>query len=386
MKMKKCSFIHVSFVIALLFVSVGCDNQSTITPGDTIVKIGLIAPLSGADKSWGENGLAGIKTALSYQPLLLDGSAVELVIEDDQNRPELTRKALHKLVEEDKVAAIIVFSDSGAVLNIAEVADSYETPILAAIATHPDITRNGWISQIPFDNKTQGTVAALYVIDELIIDRVAVFRDITDTHAADLADEFVRKFEEAGGEALVIDLKSGKPDFSPFVDELKKKAIAFLYAPLGGEKVIALERATRDAGWHPQVMVSDGLLARMMLKYQDEMALVDGMLATDLYSTSTRVQRTDYGNRITAHFRELFEEPGTSFTALGCEAVSAILTAMQKCTESGERACINRKLRSGEPFPGLLGQLRITRSGKAERPTFINTIEDGELILVVKIH
>jgi len=385
MKKKPCLLIILSLLASSILGFTGCDSQSTIVPGTESVKIGIIAPLSGPDKTWGENGILGVRTALSIQPFLENGTRIELVLKDDRNIPELTRKALHQLAEVEKVSAILVFSSSSAVLPLSRIADVYETPILAILSTHPDITGNNkWISQLVFDDNVQGTVAALYVLDELLIDRVAVFKDYGDPHSSYLADEFVRKYKEAGIEAELVHLKGESSDYTHIVKVLSKKGLDFLYLPLNADKVIEIERATRGIGWNPDVMVSDGLLAQIMLQFQDDLALVDGMLAVDLYSQG--LQFSEYGKKIARRYNKSFEAPGTTFAALGSEGLSAVLTAMQKCDDSTDRGCINRKLRSDEAFPGLLGEIRIDEVGKAERPIFINSIENKRMKPVVKVY
>ena len=96
--------------VFIIIAAAGCENDVQPISTGKPVKVGVIGPLSGPDKEWGANGLAGIKTALKLQPLLNNGSKIELVIKDDQNNPELTRQALAKLAEDD---VLIMLSDHG---------------------------------------------------------------------------------------------------------------------------------------------------------------------------------------------------------------------------------------------------------------------------------
>ena len=101
------------------------------------------------------------------QPLLDNGDRIEIVFKDDQDDPERSVRALKELVENEKVSAVLTFSSSGPVLAMAKVADIYRTPILAALATHPEVTQTSeFVSQVCFDNQLQGKVAALFVRDE----------------------------------------------------------------------------------------------------------------------------------------------------------------------------------------------------------------------------
>ncbi len=195
------NLIHLSILISFVFWLGGCDQKPSIEPSGKTIKIGIIAPLSGPDHIKGKEGLRGMQFAMQLQPYLQNGDRIELVAEDDRNDPALTVQLLKKLVEKDKVSAIITFSTSDPVLAMAKVADDYKTPILAAIATHPDITtHNGFISQLCFDDHFQGTTAALFVRDELLIDKVAVFINPDSAYSRDLAAKFESKFKSIGGE------------------------------------------------------------------------------------------------------------------------------------------------------------------------------------------
>ena len=168
------------------------------------------------------------------------------------------------------------------------------------------------------------------------------------------------------------------------VKELKNSRIEFLYVPLEADKVIMIEHAARENLWDVGVMVGDGLLSQIMLQYEHEMDIVNGMLATDLYSSN--LPHTEYGKMVSRKFEDLFGESGTTFSALGCEGTSVLLAAMDKCGKSDDRSCINDKLRSDVEFSGIFGQVRSLANGKVERPIFINKIENNKLKSVVKVY
>lgn len=383
MKIKQILFSIIALVACIGSLT-GCDSKPEVKVSGKTVKIGFIAPFSGEDEEWGHNGLLGNKTALEMQPYLLQGDKPEMIIADDQNKPELTRKVLKKLVEVDQVSAILILSGSEAVLAAAELADYYKTPILALLATHPDVTNNDYISQLVFDDITQGTVGALYVMDEMFIDHVAVFKDPTDPHSSFLADEFTRKFEEIGGVVEKVTIAKEKNDYSGILQRLYEMNLDFLYLPLDADQVIEIEKMTRKIDWNPQVMVSDGLISAILLQFEDDLKYMDGMLATDIYSTI--LPKTDYGKSARNIFKQSFDAPRTTFTGLACEGTSILLAAMDKCSDSSDRDCINKMLRNTEDFTGLFGKIQINQNGKAERPIFINIIDDKNQKFVVKVY
>lgn len=365
----------------------GCDTITAVqpVPSGKTVKVGVIGPLSGPDKAWGKNGLAGIRTALALQPLLDNGDRIELVLEDDRNGPLLAQKALTKLVEEDKVSAILTMSVSSSVLGLVDLADSHKTPIFALTSTHPGVTEgNSYISQLIFDDEFQASVAALFTRDELLVDRSGVVMDEQNPHSAYLAEQFSAKFTSVGGVATVVEMTSDEKALEQHLQSLQLQGAELLYTPMDAEHVLTIARLLSGLNWRPLMMGGDGLQARILLQHKDAMHLVNGMLATDPYSSLQ--QTTAYGKKIEKIFKEQTDTQGTVITAQGAEGLSILVAAMNRCEDSGDRICINRQLRSTVDFTGLFSKISIRSDGKAERPVYLNKIDNNRLRLVVKVY
>jgi branched-chain amino acid transport system substrate-binding protein len=312
--MKKLVLLFI--LIVLVFWLVACEQKAAIEPSGKTVKIGIIAPFSGSRDSAGKEGLKGMETAMQLQPYLQNGNRIQLVAEDDQNDPALSVRLLRKLAEKDKVAAIITFSSSNPVLAMAKVADDYQTPILAALATNPAITDgNGFISQLCFDDDFQGTVAALFVRDELLIDKVAVFSDPDNSYSRYLAAKFASKFKSIGGEItdrIYLTEKTG--EVFNIVESVRAKAPELIYLPLFADNVLRISREVRKLGWEPRMMGSDGLISRMLASHKEELDLVEGMLATDVFAHGMPL--TPLGKKLS----ETHKGRSTHFAGLGAEA------------------------------------------------------------------
>lgn len=387
---KTMNRLNLPLIILLsLFLFSGCEQQTAIQPSGTTVKIGFVGPFSGHDAAQGEESLKGVRTVMQLQPLLQNGDAVELVIENDNNDPILTAKALRKLIAEDKVAAILLASGSHAALKAVSVADTGKTPIIALLATHPDVIANRkFVSQLCFDDKFQGSVAALFVADELLIEKVAVFTDPSNAYSIYLGTEFVRKYEPVGGEITeVVSLGNHQADYGQIMDDLHNKGTELLYFPLGAKYVMEIIKAADQAGWAVEMMGSDGLLATVINKYPDEMSYLEGVYATDFFGTvKDDDSSNDFAKRARKAYYSLFHGTPSSYTALGAEGYAVLQNAMDMCEETTDRICINQKIRSTHKIQGFMSKISIRADGKAERPLFVNKIRNGELESVVKVY
>lgn len=378
------TFIPFIVIITCLFAVTGCDTQSKIAPSGQTVRIGLIAPFSGTDDEWGPNALLGSKVALEIQPYLKNGDKAEIITADNGHDPSLTQAALKKLVQVDKVSAVLILSNSEVTLAAIRDADRYKTPILALIATHPEVGNDQWVIQFVFDDVLQGNVAALYVRDEMFVEHAAVINNPEDPHSAFLAREFTDKFKETGGTIEFHSLKPGITDYTDLIGRLHATGLNFIYLPLSAEKVVAIEKAARTLNWNPQIMVSDGVLSAIQLQYDEELYFLEGMLATDLYTTITPL--SEYGQKARRIYRDSPDAKTATFAALGCEATSIVLAAIDRCKESSDKECLNRMLRQSKEFTGLFDKIKIGENGKTERPIYINTIENHLLKFLVKVY
>lgn len=379
-------YLLLSFLCFAVVLGPGCrqEQEKSITPSGNTVRIGVIASLTGDDRELGEGALPGIQLALKVDPYLKNGDKVELLIRDDGSVPERSVEIAKEFAHDESVSAVLLVSKSQSGLEVAKEADALKIPILAVLSSHPGVTNNEWISQIIFNDETQGIVAALYVMDELLVEETTAFRDRSDPHSVFLTETFALKYREAGGKVRIIDVPPGNPDLEQLITGLAEPFQSFFYAPVEAEAVLRIEKITRENDLAPRIMLSDGLLSWVLLAFEEDIRLLDGMLATDVYST--KPERTAYGRKMSEIFRKDFDQTGTTYTALGCEGTSYLLEALEMCSDNGDRSCIRDSIRSGEEFIGFAGGMRITSQGEAERPVYINRIVNGEMQSLVKIY
>jgi branched-chain amino acid transport system substrate-binding protein len=381
---------HLSILIFFVFWIDGCEQKPVIKPSGKTIKIGMIAPLSGPEELKGKEGLRGIEFAMQWQPYLQNGDRIELVTADDKNDPALTVRLLEKLVKKDNVWAIITFSTSDPVLAMAKVADENKTPILGAIATHPDITKeNGFISHLCFNNRFQGITAALFVRDELLVDKVAVFMNANSAYSMGLASEFEKKFKSIGGEVTdTIVLGEETADLYEKIKRVYDHAAELLYLPIRAEDVLRVIRKVQELPWNPRMMGSDGLISTLIAQHKKELSLVEGMLAVDFFSHEAPL--TPFGEMAKDAYEDTHKgkqrAASTTYSMLGVEGYVLLLDAMNRCQDSKGRECINKQIRSTDNFQGLMGNITIGPDGKAERPLYINSIQDGQTEFVVKVN
>jgi branched-chain amino acid transport system substrate-binding protein len=122
----------------------------------------------------------------------------------------------------------------------------------------------------------------------------------------------------------------------------------------------------------------------MLAQHNNEIDLVDGMLATDFFANLMPL--TPFGKRARDKYREKYKSTATAYAALGAEGYAILLNAMNRCSDPADRECINNQIRSTTNFTGIVGNITIGPNGKAQRPLTINSIQGGQSKFIVKVY
>jgi len=373
-------------ILSALGTLAGCEQQGSVAPSGQVVRIGVIGPASGEFEVMGLHGGRGIDAARVLEPLLANGDAVELVRVDNRNDPAATVQAIQDLSQDERLAAVLLLSTSEAALAAGAAADAGQIPVLTLYATHTGVTQDrSFISQLAFDNAFQGSVAALFVRDELLLERVAVIRDADSVYSSQLADEFIRKFESIGGAITAIHpLQADVDAYVELLQQLRTLNTELLYIPVNADHALSIVDAARKIDWDTEMMSSDGLLAAALKRRSDDADMLEGIYATDFAGHNMIL--TGYGRRVSQAHRSTYGERGSTYTGLGAEGYRVLRLAMNRCEDPVDRVCINRMIRDTRGLEGVIGRLSIGLDGKAARPVVVNAIKDGYLEVVVKVY
>jgi ABC-type branched-subunit amino acid transport system substrate-binding protein len=383
--------IKIRLIIILLsgIWLAGCDQLSEIDPSGKVVRIAYISSDIGDapdDSDDQDDILAGVLAANAADPFLDNGDKLEIVyarqVESEMEIPDLIKD----YIKQDNISAILLGSNSKSILQIKHDIDAFELPTLAVVATHPDVVDGvEFISQLSFDDERQGQAAALFVRDELLLKRAAVFFDDADPHSGYLGQIFRTMFEQTGGVIdgfyLVSELNQAT------LEKLKAKNTQIIYMPFSAKKVLTAVTLLETLDWQPELMGADSLFARVIQEYPDRLDELDGMYVIDLYTDKNDfVNVSKFVKRILGFYDEMYRDESNSDTALGVEGYQVLKVAINQCLDRNNGNCINQKVRSIENQQGIISNFSILSNGKSRRPIFINTIKNNRLNMIVKVN
>ena len=215
------------------------------------LRIGLIAPTTGFLSQTGQDMVHGFQLYLDDHHGMLGGAKVDLIIEDEQGKPDVAVTKAKKLVLQDHVDMFIggVLASTGYAL--APVSTEEKTLYISSVAAADDLTqrqlskypyfiRTTWTSSLP--NHPLGQWACEQGYKKVV------------TIAADYAfgyesvGGFQKAFEDCGGKVIQkIWPPLGNKDFGPYIPTIKSDADA-IYSLMVGPMSPQFPKQLRDAG------------------------------------------------------------------------------------------------------------------------------------------
>ena len=163
----------VAIIIAGTFVS--CDKSSKT------FNLGGVAPATGEAATFGIASHNGIDLAVAEWNAKggVLGKQIKLSFADDKGDPAEGATVFTKLIEQDKVSAIVGTVMSKVSLAGAPICQNAKVPMISPTSTNPKVTEVGdYIFRACFIDPFQGTVGAKFAFDELKAKQAACLFDV----------------------------------------------------------------------------------------------------------------------------------------------------------------------------------------------------------------
>lgn len=251
----------LALVLAVLMIvsMCACTSAKKEATVETI-KIGLAFPMSGTAAMAGKYSTHGadvLKEELGGKITVGDKEyPVEFVTMDTEGSEEKTTNVYQKLIEEEKVIAIVGPDSSKCMLAGAPIAQNAKCPAITTFGTNTAVTEVGnYIFRACFIDPFQGSVAAAYC-DQQGYKTACIMFNNADAYAVGLKDAFVENFK---GEVLAIEEYSGS-DVKDYNVQLTKLAAqnpdVLLLPNLNVELGLQIQQA-RTAGLNCPIICGD---------------------------------------------------------------------------------------------------------------------------------
>ena len=244
MKLKVTAAACVAMAAAL--------STGVVSAQDMVVKIGHVAPLSGAQAHYGKDNENGVRMAiedLNAQNVMIGGKKVkfEIVAEDDAADPKQGTAAAQKLCD-SKVAGVVGHLNSGTTIPASKVYNDCGIPHVTGAATNPNLTKPGYKTtyRIIANDNALGAGLAFYAADALKLKKVAIIDDRT-AYGQGVAEVFKRTALAKGMTVVDEQFTTDKAtDFMAILTAVKSKSPDAIFFggmdPQGGPMLRQMEQ------------------------------------------------------------------------------------------------------------------------------------------------
>jgi branched-chain amino acid transport system substrate-binding protein len=361
----------ILLVIVAVAALMSCKSKETVLPN----AIGGFLPMTGAVAAYGQDAKAGIEIAMEMKPEAL-GKKLNFVIADTKSDKIEAANAMSRLIEKDKVFAVIGEMISGDTMAGAPIAEKAMIPVVSPTATNPLVTQNKkYIFRVCFIDPVQGDIAAKYAFNTLKAKKAALIVDKSQDYCVGLAKFFKDAFTQLGGKIVAETFcVTEDKDFSAQLSTIKPTAPDIIYAPNYYSPVALFTKQARELGVKAPVLAGDGAQADELIQIGGKE--VEGVAFTGHFHPQAAT--TDLAKDWMARFEKKY--PGkqpNAFHALGADAYFVLLDAITRAN-SMKGESIRAALATTKDFSAISGKLSIGEDGNAVKPMVINVVKGGK--------
>lgn len=291
------------------------------------LKIAVAGPFTGPNAAFGEQMWRGAELAAADLNAKggVKGDTIVVVKGDDACDPKQARSVANRLVDADKVAAVIGHFCSSSTMPASEVYAEAGVLMVTPGSTNPQVTDR----KLPTVFRTcgrddqQGSVAAEFIMGKLKAKKVAVIHD-KDTYGQGIADAMKARMAQLGGKEVIYEgVTRGEKDFNALVTKLKGLGVDAVY--FGGlhSEAGPLVRQMREQGVEAPFVSGDGIVSQEMVVSAGGPQFVKGVYMT--FGADPRKIPT--GREVVEKFRKGGYEP-EGYTLYSYATMQAIAAAV----------------------------------------------------------
>lgn len=356
------------FCVLTAFLLLTCAGGNALAK--ETVKIGLITPLTGDAKTYGES----VKNAfnMAVEEYAQKGKYnILAVMADDRNDAAEGANAALKLITRDKVAAIVGPVTSKVAIPVGETATEHKVPMISAAATNPKVTFSGgkrkpYVFRACFIDPFQGVVAANFALRDLKAKKAAVFYDVSDDYSRGLGEYFRDTFTRGTGSIVAFEsYKKDDVDFSDLITKIAVNRPDVVFLPGYYNKVALISRQIREKGISSALLGGDGWDSPELIE-------IGGKAMTGSYFVNH--YSPDRKDPVTGSFVKKYKArhgivPDV-FAALAYDATTILLNAVDAAKRPRSEDIL-KELASTKDHNGVTGLISFDRNGDAVKSAAI---------------
>jgi len=275
-----------------------------------------------------------------------------------------------KLIEGEKVLAMVGPQGSGRAIPAGEIANNNKTVMISGWSTNPKTTQDRpFVFRACFLDDFQGPVAAKFATEQLKAKTAAVLYDVASDYPKGLAEFFKKDFEKLHGAGSVVAFETFTTkdvDFSAQLTKIIKAKPDVLFTPQYYNEVPLIVKQARELGYKGPILGSDSWgSAELMALCGDDCK--GQYFVTHYAAAGAKGATKEFIDAFNTKYKQIPDDVG----ALTWDATGMVLAAIKKMgAVSGDlakdRVALRDAMATMRDFDGITG--KMSYDGKTGDP------------------
>jgi branched-chain amino acid transport system substrate-binding protein len=367
-------------VVAAFVFSFACERKGG--PGNGTdsgpIIVGYYGDLTGRTSNFGVSTKRGAEMAADEINKAggINGRTITILSEDDEGRPEKAATVVTKLIDQDKVIAVIGEVASGNTLAAAPKAQKAGVPMISPSSTNPAVTQVGdYIFRVCFIDPFQGEVMAKFAANTLKAKTAAIMLDFNSPYSRGLTEFFEKSFKSLGGKVLSQQsYTQGDRDYKGQLTSIRSLNPDVIYVPGYYGEVGVIAKQAKQLDIKAPLLGGDGWDAPQLWELGGE--ALNGAYMSNHYSVedpSPAIQKfvNDYKSR--------YNIVPDALAALGYDAMKVLADSLKRSgTTNGAK--LRDAIAGTKDFPGVTGVITINSERNAVKPAVVLKLQDNKYV------
>jgi branched-chain amino acid transport system substrate-binding protein len=376
--MKRTNTVKVTAIILLVVLSltglVGCKSGSDSSGN---IHIGMLAPLTGTGASFGASQRDGVQLAIDEINAKggINGSKIDLIIEDTKTEPPVAVTAANKLIYQNKVPVIIGSAASLDVPAYMDILEKAQIPEIVPVAVLPKITEGDakWTFRSAMNDKIAATKMAEFVVNELQAKKISLL--IEDSAFGGTGLIFAERAEQLGVKPLTVErFKRGDLDMSAQLIKIKNLGTTHIQFWGYYADYAQVAKQMGDLGIQAKLMGNQAPVTDKTIELGGQ--AVEGALNICLFvptSDDPKIQS------FTRNFQAKYGHLPDTWAAQSYDGMYILAEALRQGGTDPQK--IRDALAATRDFNGVTGTITFNSKGDAEfRGTSIVVVTNGKFV------
>ena len=375
-------------LITTLFASFACERRggsgTNVTDGGGEIVVGYYGDLTGRTASFGQSTRNGVEMAIDEINKAggVMGRKVRVIVEDDQGEPNKAATVVSKLVNQDKVHAVLGEVASSNSLAAAPKAQEAKVPMISPSSTNPNVTQVGdYIFRVCFIDPFQGDVMAKFASKNLKATKAAILYDFNSDYSRGLREFFTRSFKGSGGQIVAEQsYTQGDRDFSGQLTAIRSANPDVIYVPGYYGEVGVIANQTKQLGIKAPLLGGDGWDSPQL--WQLGGAALNGDYISNHYSVDDPLPAVQ---KFVADYKARYNILPDALAALGYDSMRVLADAITRAGGT-ESAKLRDAIAQTKNFPGITGSITIDKDRNPVKSAVVLKLQDGKFVYDTTIY